>query len=303
MVKGAKSWREYLIKRYTALGSEYKPVQLKESIRINNLRISETALISRMEKKGLKLVKVPYLTYGYFVEQSRFSLGSSVEHLLGYYFVQESAAQLAVEVLNPKPGELVLDACAAPGGKTTQLAQFMKNKGTIIACESKRERTKPLKLNVERMHCTNVIAYAMDAYNISKLGLQYDKILLDAPCAGNYVIDEGWFEKRDIHGIQASAHNQRALIEACINALKPNGILVYSTCSLEPEENELNMQWVLENFDIDIIPCNLEFGDPGLTHVFEHSLHHSLANCRRLWPAKTGTQGFFIAKIQKRPLR
>lgn len=293
------SWREFFESRYEELGGKAEPIKAKDAIRVNTLRTTHAKLLARMEEKGVKLSKIPFTRDGYYVERSRFSLGSTEEFLLGQYYVQEAAAQIPAEILNPKPGELVLDACAAPGGKTTQLAQLMNNKGTIIATEYKRHRCMSLKINVERMHVQNVIAYAMDAYHIAKKGLKYDKILLDAPCSGNYVIDKEWFEKRTIMGVKTSAQIQRGLIKACIKALKPGGELVYSVCSLEPEECELNMQWMLENFDVNIIRTNLQEGEEGLRKVFGMELDKQIRNCRRFWPNKTGTQGFFVAKVKK----
>ncbi|MBW3001689.1 RsmB/NOP family class I SAM-dependent RNA methyltransferase [Candidatus Woesearchaeota archaeon] len=288
----------FFLDRYKELGETVSSIKLKPALRINTLNISEEKLINRLKKQGVKLEKVPYAKHGYFYS-SRFSLGSIAEYLLGYFYLQESAAQLPVQVLDPKPDETVLDCCAAPGGKTTQIAQFMKNKGLLIAVEKKSHRITSLRTNLERCGINNCIVYAMDANKVDSLNMKFDKILLDAPCSGNFITDPTWFKKRSLDGIRRNAEIQKSLIEKALSVLKKGGTLIYSTCSLEPEENELNMQWMLNRFKVKIEKNNLKIGDSGLTKVFDKKLDKQIANCSRFWPNKTNTEGFFIAKIRK----
>ena len=294
----ASAGKEFFRKRYEALGGEIKDVKSVPTLRVNTLKITAKELLERLEKLGVKLEKIPFTKNGYKVE-SKFSLGAITEYLLGYYYLQESAAQLPVEVLDPKPTDVVLDACAAPGGKTTQLAAHMKNQGTIIAYDLKSHRIPSLLMNLERCGVKNTTVFEGNAVMAGRLGVQFDKILLDAPCAGNYLTEPIWFEKRTIEGIQTSANIQRRLLHDCVSALKSGGQLVYSTCSLEPEENELNIQWAIENLPIKLEKVNLAIGDPGVTNVFGRQLHPDIAFCKRFWPHKTGTEGFFIAKMVK----
>jgi 16S rRNA C967 or C1407 C5-methylase (RsmB/RsmF family) len=118
----------------------------------------------------------------------------------------------------------------------------------------------------------------------------FDKVLLDAPCSGNFVTDSAWFEKRSIEGIRLMAKTQKELLRAAVRVLKPSGTLVYSTCSLEPEEDEDVIEWALDTFPIKLVETGLNVGDSGITDRTKL--------CRRFWPEKTGTQGFFIAKMQ-----
>jgi len=288
--------------RYVKLGEKVpQQVSLTQTLRVNTLRIEEDKLVKRLESLGVKLQKIPWLKHGYIAESAKFSLGAITEALLGYYYLQEAAAQAPVEVLDPKCEELVLDCCAAPGGKTTQIAQHMENKGSLIVLEKKSHRLPSLRNNLERMGVSNAAVYHMDSLKAEKLGLKFDKILLDAPCAGNYATDPEWFDKRMLDDIKHSAEFQRELLKTAISVLKPGGVLVYSTCSLEPEENELNMHWLLENNPgLVLEPVIAGQGDPGLTDVFGQRLHPSIANCRRFWPHKTNTEGFFIAKVRRR---
>ncbi len=289
--------KNIFFQRYKQLGEEIKDVLLRESLRVNVLALKEDALLDRFKELGVELEKIPWARFGYWVKHSPFSIGAINEYLQGYYYVQEAAAQLPVHVLDPLPNMTVLDLCAAPGGKTTQMAQYMFNTGTLVACELKEHRLVSLKTNLERMRVRNALVFHMDGRDVQQLGMQFDKILLDVPCSGNYVTDERWFEKRTIEDIELSARIQRDLLKAALSVLKPGGEIVYATCSLEPEENELNMQWLLEHYNVRLLPILLNVGDQGLTTVFGKKLNDQIKNCKRLWPHKTQTQGFFIAKI------
>ncbi|GEM_PF-232530 len=294
----SRKGRAFFEERYIKLGGNCNPVSLRAAIRLNSLLGNEQKVLARLKAIGVTLEKIPFAKQGYWMS-SKFSLGAIQEHFLGYYYMQEAAAQLPVQVLNPLPGELVLDACASPGGKTTQLSEWMHCEGTIISLERKEHRMPALLHNLERMRVKNVVVYEYDSAEAARLGLEFDKVLLDAPCSGNYADDPVWFEKRDMTGVLTSVSIQRRLLGEIIKLVKTGGILVYSTCSLEPEENELNIQWLLERGGIVIEPSGLSVGDPGLTQVFGRKLHASIANCRRLWPYKSGTQGFFVARIRR----
>jgi len=289
----------FFLDRYEKLGETVSRIKLRPALRVNTLRIDNSVLKKRLENLGVKLEKIPFADNGYFYS-SRFSLGSIAEYLLGYFYLQNAAAQLPVQVLNPEPGETVLDCCASPGGKTTQIAQLMQNKGVLIALDKKRQRLASLKSHLERCGVGNCAVYLMDANKAVSLGVVFDRVLLDAPCSGNFVSDSSWFRKRNLKGIEKSADVQKHLIKSALSVVKKNGILVYSTCSLEPEENELNMQWMLENFNVKITDACIKAGSPGLTEVFGKRLDKQVVNCRRFWPNKTNTEGFFIAKIKKR---
>lgn len=287
------------LERYEQLGEKLSPqIELRPSLRVNTLKISDAALIQRLSALGVSLEKIPFTRHGYYYS-SPFSLGAITEFLLGYFYLQEAAAQVPVELLDPNKEDIVLDMCAAPGGKTTQIAQVMQNKGAVIAIEKKRHRIISLKSSLERMGVSNTAAYLIDASKVRFLGIEFDKILLDAPCSGNFVTDRNWFNKKSFEGIQMMADMQKSFIRAALSVLKKGGILVYSTCSLEPEENELNMEWMLKNFKVIIEKTSLKIGSDGLTKVFGRKLDPHIANCRRFWPNKTKTEGFFIARIRK----
>lgn len=288
--------KEFFSKRYAQLGGKIVELSLHSCLRVNTLKISAKELVSRLEKKSVTLTRIPFTKNGFEITKSPFSLGAITEFFLGYYYIQDSVAQIPVEVLDPKPSDIVLDCCAAPGGKTTQIASHMNNQGTLIAFEMKEHRIPGLLTNLERCGVKNCTVFKED-FTKSNLGLRFDKVLLDAPCSGNFLSEPNWFEKRDFAGVEQSVMIQRRLLKSCVDVLKSDGVLVYSICSLEPEECELNMQWALDNLPVRLEKVSLQIGDPGLTAVFGKKLHPDISLCRRFWPHKTNTQGFFIAKM------
>lgn len=289
------------MKRYEKLGQKFEPAEIsvRKSLRVNTLKIDERTLIDRLQKQRIALKKIDFLEHGYNYE-APFSMGATPEFLFGYYYLQEAASQLPVQVLAPNEHDLVLDMAASPGSKTTQMAQCMRNKGKIIALDNNYPRLFSLRINLERMGVRNVLVYKKDARFVLDFGLEFDKILLDAPCSGNYCIEENYFEHKTLDGVKERSRLQKELLKAAVKVLKVNGVLVYSTCSLEPEENEMNIDWILRKYpNIRLEDTGLKIGDPGLTEAFGEKLNPELKKCRRLWPHKTGTEGFFVAKIRR----
>lgn len=292
------SGREWFIARYGAMGANLSGFETTpQAIRVNPLKTQASDLIDTLSSQGVELEKIPYLDHGYRVRWSPFSLGASVEYLLGLYSLQESASQYPMQVLNPTSSDKVLDMASAPGGKTTQAAAYMQNKGIIVALDISRDRLFATENNVERCGVINTSIHNVDALELPDKP-SFTKILLDAPCSGNYVTDLGWFNKRSLSDIESNAELQRRLISKALNLLKTNGVLLYSTCSLEPEENELNIQWMLDSHDVELEKLN-GVGSPALTEINDKSLDRRVSHCRRFWPDETGTQGFFMAKAVK----
>jgi len=190
-----------------------------------------------------------------------------------------------------------LDACAAPGGKTVQLADLMQNSGAIVALDVKKQRLTALSNHLERCHVNNTIVYEMDARQVSQLKIEFDRILLDVPCSGNFATDKGWFRRRTIKDVEKNAKLQKEILTEAAKVLEDDGEIVYATCSQEPEENELNIDWAIRNLDLQVekIDC---YGEKAPTNIFGKELDSSMDNCRRIWPGQT--QGFFVCKLKKR---
>lgn len=278
------------------LGWKFKEATPKQAIRINAVNLKGFDLIERLEGLGFKLEKVPFLENGYWIAESKFSAGATIEYLLGYYSIQEAAAQIPATLFTDLKGKTVLDACAAPGGKTVQLADLMENTGAIIALDVNRRRLNALANQLERCRVKNTIVYHLDARQVSKLGLKFDRILLDVPCSGNFATDKQWFKRRTIADVERNAKMQRGILTEAAKVLADDGELVYATCSLEPEENEFNIHWAIKNLPLKIaeIKCH---GTEAPTKIFGKQLDSSIRNCRRIWPLET--QGFFVCKLTK----
>ncbi len=290
------SGKEFFTDRYRQLGWQHREVQLRQAIRVNSTNSKGKNIVERLSKLGVQLEKISFLPNGYWVANSKVSPGATAEYLLGLYSIQEAAAQLPVTVFCALKGKKVLDCAAAPGGKTIQIADAMENTGVIVALDVDKRRLLALGNQLERCRVANTAAYLLDARQAAKLSLTFDRILLDAPCSGNYAADKAWFRNRTIRDVERNAALQRELLTKALDCLSERGEFVYSTCSLEPEENELNMDWAVKNLDVEIQEINC-YGTPGLTNVFGKDLDSSVAHCRRVWPAQT--QGFFVCKLKR----
>ena len=295
------------------------------SFRCNTLKISPENLKKRLEKKGWK-IKIPFEKYpeimivegkydnnqisswagGREIDLEPGELGRSIEHLLGYYYIQEIASMLPVLVLNPKPNERVLDLCASPGSKTTQIAARMENTGLLVANEVKFGRIKILAANTERCGVMNVIMTRKDGIALCKRfkdeNFLFDKILLDAPCSGEGTIRSTprTLEMWNINTIKLLSNLQKSLIASAIEILKPNGELVYSTCTHAPEEDEEIVDFALKNFNVEVEKIELPLKtSTGILKWEEKEYAEDIKYSCRVYPHLADTEGFFIVKLKK----
>ncbi len=289
--------KESFTKRYGELGWKHRAVQLRQAIRVNTMNTAEEDVVKRLEARGIELEPIRFAPHGYWIRKSPFSVGATTEYLLGYYSIQEAAAQIPATLFTDLENKVVLDACAAPGGKTVQLADLMRNTGVIIALDVEKRRLTALSNHLERCHIGNTIVYNRDARDASSLGVKFDRILLDVPCSGNFATDREWFKRRTIEDVQRNSAAQRGIIAEAVKVLEGEGEIVYSTCSLEPEENELNIDWATKHLDLQTEPLDC-YGEPAPTEVFGKQLGRQIKNCKRIWPGQT--QGFFVCKLKKR---
>jgi len=280
------------------------------SIRCNTLKISVSDLKKRLVDYGWK-IRQPFKDFPeVMIIDSALNpgeLGKTKEHLLGFYYVQEISSMLPMLVLQPKPGEIILDLCASPGSKTTQAAAMMENTGTIMANEVSMGRIGILNSNLERCGVMNTIVTRKEGVafcNVlaKKSQVKFDKILVDAPCSGEGTLRKSpktflmWNENM----IKKIAATQRRLAGAAIGLLKVGGEMIYSTCTLAPEENELIVNHLLENFDIEVEQINLPLKyREGICEWEGTKLNKQVEKCLRLYPQDNDTDGFFVAKIRK----
>ncbi len=274
---------------------------LLPSIRVNTLKISASDLRKRLEKKGNELEPIEWVPYGFNVVKEGSNLGSSHEFLQGYYYLQNVASMLSAIILDPKPNDTIIDMCAAPGSKSTHLAQLMGNEGTLILIDKNQNRIPALEVNLRRMGIINSFVLNMDAVNLSELNIKVEKILLDAPCTGEGLIRQDPDRKRSkkMRDIEKLALIQKKLLKSGLIALKTGGKLLYCTCSIAPEENELVINDVLNELNnFAIIEISEKYGVNGLTEVFGTYLREDLKFSQRLYPYIHDTIGFYFCLIK-----
>ena len=272
------------------------------SIRVNTLTISALDLKQRLEEKGFELEQIEWVPYGFNVIRKSHNLGSSHEFLQGYYYLQNVASMLSAIILDPKPNEIVIDMCAAPGSKSTHLAQLMRNEGSLILIDKYKNRIPALETNLRRMGIINSIVLNMDSINLSKLKIYADKILLDAPCTGEGLIrqDPSRKKSKKMRDIEKMASIQKNLLKAGLTSLKEGGKLLYCTCSIAPEENELVVNEILSEQDnFGIIKISKNYGLKGLIEIFGNKLIEDLKLSQRLYPHIHDTIGFYFCLIKK----
>ncbi len=269
-----------------------------KGIRYNTLKIDEVAF-----KKNVSFAKksVPWCSTGYEIDKE-IRPGKHVAYYAGLYYVQEPTAMIPAEVLSPRPGDMVLDLCAAPGGKTTQLACMLNGEGVIVANELVTSRSKILKENTERMGIVNsVLTSAFPEKLLPAFAGSFHKILVDAPCSG-----EGMFRKNPDAAkewspgrVAACAERQKKLMMTVDKLLACGGEVVYSTCTFSPEENEQVMEAMLETGRYDAVPLAL----PGIVGRGrpEWTLHgtKAVSSALRVMPHEVPGEGHFIAKLRK----
>ncbi len=305
-------YNPFLIKRFKNIfGNDFDKLmksysrKTRKAIRINTLKISVNNCLNRLRQKGFLLSNVPWCSYAFFVDKEPSPLASTVEYLMGFFYIQDPTSLIPAIELEPKPGEIILDMAAAPGGKTTHIAQLMKNKGSILAMEIDNRRIKALLYNIGRMGVENVIFMRDDARNIKNVGLMFDKILLDAPCTADGTISKNPELKKDLTQdyYKIYPEKQRALLKVAKGVLKKNGTLVYATCSTAPEENEEIVEFAVEKLGYKLKLAKLQkYFDKGFTNFFGKNHSSYLAKSLRVMPFKYNTQAFFVAKFENSAL-
>lgn len=280
----------------------------KISIRINTIKADKFDVLKRLENYGFVLKQVPFYDDAFEVEKHPGEIGNRIEHFMGYYYVQSLSSLIPPTLLYPRPGDWVLDIAAAPGSKTTQMAQMMGNKGVIVANDVDVTRIKALSNNIDRMGVLNVIITLEQGHNFGKwYPNTFDKVLVDAPCSALGTLGKNpevikWWGRSKIGKLMAA---QKSLILSGFDALKPGGLMVYSTCTVTPEENEYMVDYLLksrENAEVlDFALAGVKMMS-GITHCDRFQFSKDVSKCKRIEPyLNPGFEGFFIALIRKLP--
>uniref|UniRef100_A0A8C6KLK4 NOP2 nucleolar protein homolog (yeast) n=1 Tax=Nothobranchius furzeri TaxID=105023 RepID=A0A8C6KLK4_NOTFU len=308
------SYNEFLVEKLMDLFPLSELVDFLEAneihrpvtIRTNTLKARRRDLAQALINRGVNLDPLGKWTkVGLVIFDSSVPIGATPEYLAGHYMLQGASSFLPVMALSPQEGELVLDMSSAPGGKTTYIAQLMRNTGVIVANDANKERLKSVVGNIHRLGVTNTVVCNYDGRQFPKVMGGFDRVLLDAPCSGTGVIakDPAVKTSKDEVDIQRSAHLQKELILSAIdsvNAASPTGgYLVYCTCSITVEENEWVVDYALKKRNVKLVPTGLDFGKEGFTSFKQFRFHPSLRLTRRFYPHSHNMDGFFVAKFKK----
>ncbi len=290
------------MKRYKNIIPEYdefkEVIQTRKpyDIRINTIKSSKPEVI-----ESLKENKIEY-------EQRKWNKnfiktysnpGKTLEHWLGHYYIQESVSGIPTLALNPKPNEKILDLCAAPGSKTTQISAKMNNTGTILANDVRQNRIRSLLSNIYRIGSTNVQVTQKDGRNLKETP-KFNRVIADVPCSSEGSVREKKELKNgaEIDRIKRNTKTQTQLLEKAFRMTKENGTIVYSTCTFAPEENELIVSKFLERGELKKLNFDFPHSN-GITEWKNEKLNDELKKCIRVYPHQLDSGGIFVAKFEK----
>lgn len=276
----------------------YMVKPLRVSIRVNTLK----AKVEDVERNLEEIItgKVPWCDEGFYISVDIFS--KLPEHQLGIIFSQEAASMIPPVVMDVEPSMTVLDIAAAPGAKATQIAQYMQNEGCLLANDVKQSRVNILISNLQK--CGVVIAKVTvkDGRFFGKFREKFDAVLVDAPCSNMGMIRKNYrnirlWMLRECYGLSKL---QKSLLMAAYKAVKRGGVVVYSTCTLEPMENEEVVDYLLRNSDAEVERINLPIKSVKPFTKFDgKEFLQEVKECLRIHPQNNDTEGFFVAKLRK----
>lgn len=286
-----------------SLLKSYK-LDLPLTIRTNTLKISSYELQQKLEMKGFKIEKIDFIPDAFTVIDEPVPISKTVEHFAGLFYIQSLSSMLPSLNLNPQPGEIILDIASAPGSKTTHIAQLMNNSGIIIANDVSFERLKVLAHQIERLGILNTAITQIDGNRFGNLLPEvFDRALVDVPCSALGIISKAnevlqWWNYEEVKRL---SNKQAQLLSSAIKSVKPDGVIVYSTCTLTVEENEMVIDNILKKYPVEVeeIEYRRDDFEPGLTKYGEFVFEERLKKTIRIYPFKSNTEGFFIAKLRK----
>lgn len=298
---------------YTDLAvlKEFSGKPLRKCMRVNTLKMEVGEFEHYAKDQNWNLLPILWSDEGFFIDREDRSkaLGKDLLHLLGYTYMQEASSMLPVALLDPKPGDTVLDMAAAPGSKSTQIAARMNCQGVIVANDMKENRLHTLMTALHRLGVTNaIVTKKMGQWFGKNMTGRFNRVLIDAPCTGQGTSrkDSSALTYCSTHSIGKNAKLQRELLEAAVHAASINGRIVYSTCTLTPEENEDVVHSILEKY-----PDQLEVVDPRTivrwdcsqaiedSNRVQKSIGKEEMPMLRIWPQTYDSEGFFSAVLTK----
>lgn len=260
-------------------------------IRLNTLKAAENEILEKLAEDNVKVEKVEELKNAYKVVGAKQPLTRTASFREGLFYIQDKASCFAAEAANPKPGMTLLDVCAAPGAKTTYLAQLMQNHGVIYSVDYSRRRLDVWRTETARMGVKIAFPIIADACNPLPFSIEADVVVLDPPCTSTGAFGKlpsaKWRLTR--RSVDKMAEVQWQMLTSCAEKVKPSGTLIYSTCSITAEENEMLIEKFLKwHPEFSLTEITPKIGLPGL---------RGMEKCQRLYPHIHHCNGFFIAKL------
>ena len=275
---------------------------LGTAVRVNTIKTSVDRALATLEEEGVEYETVDWNPRVLRLETD--SPGATWASFHGFTHGQEEVSAVPPVVLDPQPGERVWDACAAPGGKTTQLAALMDDRGTVVGNDSNLGRLSALRFNAERLGATSVAVTNQDARNYSMNPFdfeEFDRALVDAPCSCEGTIRKNpdalddWSEGH----VRSVAGIQKGILRRAVQASREGGTVVYSTCTFAPEENEAVVDYALTHEECRVVPFDLGLEhSAGITEWGGETYDSSLEQAARIYPHQNDTGGFFVAKLE-----
>jgi 16S rRNA (cytosine1407-C5)-methyltransferase len=263
----------------------------------------QESLIQSLETYGIKLEKHPNVNIAYKVVEGSDKIGKTLEYTIGRYYIQSLSSMIPPLVLLPNENDVVLDMCAAPGSKSTQLSEMMNNSGTLYSNEPNAKRVKSLVYNLDRMTRVNMGVIQKYGEILSKkFDHFFDKVLVDAPCSGLGIVQKkgeisNWWNEKSVERI---SDTQLRLLISAIKTSKVGGEIIYSTCTLTVEENELILDKILKKYPVELADIELPIpSHPAITKVEGRDLNPQISKARRIIPWEVASEGFFVAKLIK----
>lgn len=284
-------------------------IERRQSLRINTIK-PMPSLLADLAELGWKGDVYDWFTDGFTIDSGLEAIRDSALVANGNVYIQNAASWFPVLALQAQLGEKILDMCAAPGGKTSHIAAFAQNQAFITANDNSRPRLAKLRMNLERLGVDNVACTLYDAVSLARKldGRQFDKILLDAPCSGEGMITLN--SDRDVATwsvahIKRLQHLQKRLIIQAWQLLKPGGLLVYSTCTMAPEENEAVIDYLLRSCPdalIQHVDAQVSNRTNAVMEWNGRQFSPQLTECLRLVPS-LHVEAFFVCSVRKLPAR
>jgi NOL1/NOP2/sun family putative RNA methylase len=273
-------------------------------IRVNRIKTTPDELAAELKSEyDIDSEKIPGVDFALKLSGRTDLTGKTIEHILGEYYMQGLSSMIPPIVLSPSSEDIVLDLCSAPGSKTTEISEMMDNRGTLIANEIAIARIMALVANIDRMNTMNAGVLHFKGEQLSKMYDHYfDKILVDAPCSGLGIlqkkdeVNDWWSEER----ARSLGELQLKLLVTAIKMVKTGGEIVYSTCTLTPEENEGVIDKVLNKYPVELLEFELPLpSHEGFTTHNGISFNSGIRKTKRILPWEADTDGFFIARLRK----